>query len=265
LILFHQPSPYIHCLDCPTFFSNILSCIFQIPERNCLLIGVWNDKSLKNFCQGQTTGEYIGKRTVKDSIKEFDIHRLKFNTSVGPVIFNMFEFSSQMHVETDHNLQHGHCAILLFDVTCRLSYKNVPNWYRDVQRVCGNIPLALVGSNIEVKDRQIKANQITFHKKKKIPYYDAPRSNFEEPFLLFARHPKLDLISKEALHADLVAAQNEISYLHAKLTAAKDQLEATHNKIRALQSKAAPKPEAGHCTCCFALTAVSCFGTSLFF
>jgi hypothetical protein len=36
----------------------------------------------------------------------------------------------------------GQCAIIMFDVTSRITYKNVPNWHRDLTRVCENIPRA---------------------------------------------------------------------------------------------------------------------------
>jgi GTPase SAR1 family protein len=29
---------------------------------------------------------------------------------------------------------HGQCAIIMFDVTSRLTYKNVPTWHRDLCR-----------------------------------------------------------------------------------------------------------------------------------
>ena len=32
------------------------------------------------------------------------------------------------------------CSIM-FDVTSRITYKNVPNWHRDLVRVCENIPI----------------------------------------------------------------------------------------------------------------------------
>ena len=36
---------------------------------------------------------------------------------------------------------HGQCAIIMFDVTSRLTYKNVPTWHRDLCR-CGGAPAA---------------------------------------------------------------------------------------------------------------------------
>ena len=55
----------------------------------------------------------------------------------------------------------GQCAIIMFDVTSRITYKNVPNWHRDLTRVCENIPIVLCGNKVEIKDRKVKAKQIT--------------------------------------------------------------------------------------------------------
>lgn len=40
----------------------------------------------------------------------------------------------------------GQCAIMMFDVTSRITYRNIPNWHRDIVRVCENIPIVLVGN-----------------------------------------------------------------------------------------------------------------------
>ena len=45
----------------------------------------------------------------------------------------------------------------MFDVTSRITYKNVPNWHRDLVRVCENIPIVLVGNKVDVKERKVSA------------------------------------------------------------------------------------------------------------
>eukprot|EP00559_Dactyliosolen_fragilissimus_P004043 CAMPEP_0184859488 /NCGR_PEP_ID=MMETSP0580-20130426/4471_1 /TAXON_ID=1118495 /ORGANISM="Dactyliosolen fragilissimus" /LENGTH=129 /DNA_ID=CAMNT_0027356129 /DNA_START=653 /DNA_END=1042 /DNA_ORIENTATION=+ len=78
----------------------------------------------------------------------------------------------------------------MFDVTSRITYKNVPNWHRDLTRVCENIPIVLCGNKVEIKDRKVKAKQITFHRKKNLQYYDISAKsnyNFEKPFLWLAK------------------------------------------------------------------------------
>eukprot|EP01125_Pyxidicula_operculata_P007931 TRINITY_DN2677_c0_g2_i3.p1 TRINITY_DN2677_c0_g2~~TRINITY_DN2677_c0_g2_i3.p1 ORF type:complete len:128 (+),score=36.93 TRINITY_DN2677_c0_g2_i3:102-485(+) len=94
----------------------------------------------------------------------------------------------------------------MFDVTSRMTYKNVPNWHRDIVRVCENIPIVIVGNKIDVKDRKVKAKNINFHRKKNLQYYDiSARSNynFEKPFLYLARRlvndPNLQFVEAPAL------------------------------------------------------------------
>ena len=75
----------------------------------------------------------------------------------------------------------------------------MPNWHRDLTRVCENIPIVLTGNKVEIKDRKVKAKQITFHRKKNLQYYDISAKsnyNFEKPFLWLARK----LCGDNALH-----------------------------------------------------------------
>jgi len=115
----------------------------------------------------------------------------------------------------------------MFDVTARVTYKNVPNWHRDLVRVCENIPIVLCGNKVDVKDRKVKAKAITFHRKKNLQvgfraaiicaarddssersfqYYDISAKsnyNYEKPFLWLARKllgdPNLDFVAMPAL------------------------------------------------------------------
>lgn len=94
----------------------------------------------------------------------------------------------------------------MFDVTARITYKNVPNWHRDLVRVCENIPIVLCGNKVDVKERKVKAKTITFHRKKNLQYYDISAKsnyNFEKPFLWLARklvgNPQLEFVAAPAL------------------------------------------------------------------
>jgi GTP-binding nuclear protein Ran len=100
----------------------------------------------------------------------------------------------------------ANCGVIMFDVTSRITYKNVPKWYKDLVRVCDNIPIVLVGNKVDVKDRKVKAKQIIFHRKKGLQYYDvSAKSNyqFEKPFVWLLRKligdPNLHLVEAPAL------------------------------------------------------------------
>lgn len=117
-----------------------------------------------------------------------DVHPLKFMTNRGCVCFNCWDTAGQEKfggLRDGYYIQ-GQCAIIMFDVTSRNTYKNVPNWYRDIARVCDLIPTVLVGNKIDAAERQVKPKMITFHRTKSIQYYDISAKsnyNFEKPFL----------------------------------------------------------------------------------
>ncbi len=47
--------------------------------------------------------------------------------------------------------------IILFDVTNRATYKNVPLWYKDAISKNEIIPIILVGNKCDLPDRTVKA------------------------------------------------------------------------------------------------------------
>lgn len=154
-----------------------------------------------------------------------EVNPLPWTTNRGKLIFNVWDTAGQ---EKYAGLRDGyyikaHCAIIMFDVTSRISYKNVPNWHRDLERVCEKIPMVLVGNKVDVKDRKVKAKHIQFHRKKNLAYYDISAKsnyNFEKPFLYLARKlagdPSLEFVEAPALaapevhlSAEMIAAQNK--------------------------------------------------------
>lgn len=118
------------------------------------------------------------------------------------MIFNVYYYNIN-----NSNINYpGQCAIIMFDVTSRVTYKNVPNWHRDLVRVCENIPIVLCGNKVDIKDRKVKAKSIVFHRKKNLQYYDISAKsnyNFEKPFLWLARKligdPNLEFVAMPAL------------------------------------------------------------------
>ncbi|KAJ2350321.1 GTP-binding nuclear protein gsp1/Ran [Coemansia sp. RSA 2673] len=105
----------------------------------------------------------------------------------------------------------------MFDVTSRITYKNVPNWHRDLVRVCENVPIVLCGNKVDIKERKVKAKTITFHRKKNLQYYDISAKsnyNFEKPFLWLARKlvgdPNLEFVQAPALQPPEVHIDNDL-------------------------------------------------------
>ncbi|KAF1893850.1 hypothetical protein Lal_00002389 [Lupinus albus] len=178
------------------------------------------------FVKRHLTGEFEKKYEPTIGV---EVHPLDFFTNCGKIRFYCWDTAGQekfgglrdgyygLHVFValgttvvsvgmlDFSI-HGQCAIIMFDVTARLTYKNVPTWHRDLCRVCENIPIVLCGNKVDVKNRQVKAKQVTFHRKKNLQYYEISAKsnyNFEKPFLYLARKlagdPNLHFVESPAL------------------------------------------------------------------
>ena len=91
------------------------------------------------------------------------VHPLVFHTSRGPICFNVWDTAVRERFGNlrDGYYAQGQCAIIMFDVTSRVTYQNVPIWQRDLVRVRGNIPIVLCGNKVDIKDRK----KIVFHQK----------------------------------------------------------------------------------------------------
>lgn len=69
-----------------------------------------------------------------------EVHPLDFTTNRGPIRFYCWDTAGQEKFGglRDGYYIHGKCAIIMFDVTSRLTYKNVPTWHRDLCRFAFN-------------------------------------------------------------------------------------------------------------------------------
>jgi GTP-binding nuclear protein Ran len=160
----------------------------MIPEFKLVLVGD-GGVGKTTFVKRHLTGEFEKKYVATLGV---EVHPLRFHTTRGPIQFNVWDTAGQEKFGglRDGYYLMGHCAIIMFDVTSRITYKNVPNWHRDLTRICENIPIVLTGNKVEIKDRKVKPKQINFHRKKNLQYFDISAKsnyNFEKPFQWIAR------------------------------------------------------------------------------
>jgi GTP-binding nuclear protein Ran len=179
-------------------------CVCEMCVRLCLCkasvsLGLICFASLPWCVRGQTgkttfvkrhrTGEFEKKYIATMGV---EVNPIPFFTSRGPIVANCWDTAGQEKFGglRDGYYIGGQAAIIMFDVTSRITYKNVPTWHRDLTRVCENIPIVLVGNKVDVQDRQVKPKQIVFHRRKNLQYYDVSAKsnyNFEKPFLYLIR------------------------------------------------------------------------------
>ncbi|TPX70933.1 hypothetical protein SpCBS45565_g01425 [Spizellomyces sp. 'palustris'] len=187
----------------------------NMPTFKLVLVGD-GGTGKTTFVKRHLTGEFEKKYVATLGV---EVHPLTFHTNFGQICFNTWDtaVSNAVGQEKFGGLRDGYyiqgqCAIIMFDVTSRITYKNVPNWHRDLVRVCENIPIVLCGNKVDIKERKVKAKAITFHRKKNLQYYDISAKsnyNFEKPFLWLARkligNPNLEFVAAPALAPPEVA------------------------------------------------------------
>ncbi|CAD6891442.1 unnamed protein product [Tilletia controversa] len=179
------------------------------------------------FVKRHKTGEFEKKYIATLGA---EVHVLSFHTNFGEIVFNVWDTAGQEKFGglRDGYYINGQCAIIMFDVTSRITYKNVPSWHRDLERVCENIPIVLCGNKVDVKERKVKTGAVTFHRKKNLQYVEISAKsnyNFEKPFLWLARklvaQPQLEFVAAPALlPPEVEVDQALMAKYDAELTAA---------------------------------------------
>eukprot|EP00210_Caulerpa_lentillifera_P001331 g1280.t2 len=186
----------------------------EIPSFKLVLVGD-GGTGKTTFVKRHLSGEFEKKYepTIGVEVRPLTVH-----TNLGRLAFNIWDTAGQ---EKFGGLRDGYyiganCGIIMFDVTSRVTYKNVPVWHRDLCRVCPNIPIVLCGNKVDVKNRQVKPKQITFHRKKNLHYIEVSAKsnyNFERPFLYLAKkltgNPALHFVEEVALVPPEVAIDKE--------------------------------------------------------
>ncbi|KAJ6240506.1 gtp-binding nuclear protein ran [Anaeramoeba flamelloides] len=150
------------------------------------------------FVNRHIQGKY--EKTYKATVGA-ELLPLSFSTSAGIVILNVWDIAGGEKIGgfRDAFYLNSNAAIIMFDLTRTQTYNNVEGWYKDINRVCENIPVVLLGNKCDCLVRKIKTEQIVFHQKKNIPYYDVSAKanhNFNEAFLSVIR----TLLNDDSIH-----------------------------------------------------------------
>jgi GTP-binding nuclear protein Ran len=142
-------------------------------------MSIWKVAVVGNGGVGKTSySNYLCKNnqiTRKyDTTFGISIIEKQFKTNVGDAIFNFYDTAGQ---EKFGNLRRsilgagGHvpdAVIIMFDLSSRITYNNVPSWYQEVKSIAPDALIILVGNKFDVTS----GKKITYHKKRNIPYYE---------------------------------------------------------------------------------------------
>ncbi|XP_043647069.1 GTP-binding nuclear protein Ran-like [Drosophila teissieri] len=168
------------------------------------------------FVKRHVTGEFERRYIATLGV---EVYPILFHTSRGVYRFDVWDTAGQERFGglRDGYYVQGQCAIIMFDVCSRITYRNVARWHRVLVRVCGNIPIVLCGNKVDIKHRKVRPRRIDFHRKKNLHYIEISAKsnyNYESPFVYLLRKlvddPSLQLVQDPAPKPPEVVFTDEV-------------------------------------------------------
>ena len=153
------------------------------PQRNifkCVLVGdggVGKTSFASRVDTGRFTGKYIATLGVDVSTPHFVQY---YNQKPVDVTLNMWDTAGQ---EKFSGMGNGYyiqadCAFVFFDLTSRITFKNVPKWIRDISEYTNRI--VLIGNKSDIVDgRKISYEDVLQFTSGKIPYFEISCKNYQ--------------------------------------------------------------------------------------
>ena len=127
-----------------------------IAEFKLLILGdkgVGKTSLINRFTEAQVEKKYLGNFSfeigtiISKKTKGIEVSSIFFETNIGIIKFQIWDAASQEDMGKAYYLG-ANCALIMFDVTSRITYKNLPLWDKDLTSFCENIPVVIVGNKV---------------------------------------------------------------------------------------------------------------------
>ena len=143
--------------------------------------GVGKSTLLKKINTGIFNNEY-------ETTIGYAKHSMTFLTNRGTKTIQLIDTAGQEEIGTINFKLYNNIdgAIIMFDLTSRITNNAIPTWYRDLQKITKNknLPIVIVGNKLDL-ERKVKQSQITYPAKNNIPYVETSVKNNDNLINIF--------------------------------------------------------------------------------
>lgn len=122
------------------------------------------------FIKRYQTGDF---EKIYTPTETSSVHRIKIKDT--NTVFNCWDIPGKLDNNNTDNFKGADGAIIMFDITSRLTYKAVDRWINSIKKVCGDIPIVILANKVDIDEKyKAKISDI-----KKYPcLYTSNRSNY---------------------------------------------------------------------------------------
>ncbi|XP_073706881.1 RAB, member of RAS oncogene family-like 2 [Garra rufa] len=139
------------------------------------------DEQVKIICLGDSA---VGKSKLMErflmdgyrpqQLSTYALTLYKYTTTINgqTVLVDFWDTAGQERFRSMHPSYYhkAHACIMVFDVQRKITYKNLPNWYKELREYRPEIPCLVVANKIDA-DMKVTQKSFNFAKKQGLPFY----------------------------------------------------------------------------------------------
>ncbi|XP_056091973.1 RAB, member of RAS oncogene family-like 2 [Rhinichthys klamathensis goyatoka] len=139
------------------------------------------DEQVKIICLGDSA---VGKSKLMErflmdgyrpqQLSTYALTLYKYSTTINgqTILVDFWDTAGQERFRSMHPSYYhkSHACIMVFDVQRKITYKNLPNWYKELREYRPEIPCLVVANKIDA-DMKVTQKSFNFAKKQGLPFY----------------------------------------------------------------------------------------------
>ncbi|XDV29123.1 hypothetical protein PO909_032276 [Leuciscus waleckii] len=139
------------------------------------------DEQVKIICLGDSA---VGKSKLMErflmdgyrpqQLSTYALTLYKYTTTINgkTILVDFWDTAGQERFQSMHPSYYhkSHACIMVFDVQRKITYKNLPNWYKELREYRPEIPCLVVANKIDA-DMKVTQKSFNFAKKQGLPFY----------------------------------------------------------------------------------------------